>query len=105
MHSKIDIIVPVYNTGRYLEQCLNSLISQSLSEIQIICVNDGSTDRSDAIMQRYAYMDNRIRVIEQENKGYGAAVNHGLSVVQAEYVGIVESNDFVDPFVLKLCFG
>lgn len=100
MQSRIDIIVPIYNMGKYLEQCLNSLVTQSLRDMQIICVNDGSTDMSLEIIQRYAIADRRICVIEQENRGYGAAVNKGLSVSQAEYIGIVEPDDFIDP----LCF-
>lgn len=98
MRSKIDIIVPVYNMGRYLEQCLDSIVAQSLKEIRIICVNDGSTDISAEILDRYSRMDSRISVLEQENKGYGAAVNNGLSAARAEFVGIVEPDDFVDPF-------
>lgn len=101
MHSKIDIIVPIYNAERYLEQCLDSIVTQSLYEIQVICVNDGSTDLSGEIMRRYAQIDSRICVIEQENKGYGAAVNRGLSVAQAEYIGIVEPDDFVDSFCFE----
>lgn len=104
MQSKIDVIVPVYNAGKYLAQCLDSLVTQSLQEIQIICVNDGSTDVSAEIIQRYARMDSRICVIEQQNKGYGAAVNHGLSVTQAEYIGIVEPDDFVDPVCFDTLF-
>lgn len=100
MQSRIDIIVPIYNMGKYLEQCLDSLVTQSLRDVQIICVNDGSTDMSSEIIQRYAVADSRIRVIAQENRGYGAAVNKGLSVSQAEYVGIVEPDDFIDP----ICF-
>lgn len=98
MRSKIDIIVPVYNVGHYLAKCLDSIVAQSLNEIQIICVNDGSTDISAEILHRYSRMDSRISVLEQENKGYGAAVNNGLSAAQAEFVGIVEPDDFVDPF-------
>lgn len=101
MCSKIDIIVPVYNTEQYLEQCLDSIIGQSLYEIQVFCVNDGSTDGSAEIIRRYADKDSRIHVIDQENKGYGAAVNKGLSAVRSEYVGIVEPDDFVDPFCFE----
>lgn len=104
MRSKIDIIVPVYNVGHYLAQCLDSIVAQSLNEIQIICVNDGSTDISAEILHRYSRMDSRISVLEQENKGYGAAVNNGLSAAQAEFVGIVEPDDFVDPFCFDTLF-
>lgn len=101
LYSKIDVIVPVYNNEQYLEQCLDSIITQTLHEIRVICVNDGSTDRSSEILQKYARMDDRVCVIEQENKGYGAAVNMGLSVAQAQYIVIVESDDFIDPFCFQ----
>jgi len=101
LHSKIDVIIPVYNNEQYLEQCLDSIITQTLHEIRVICVNDGSTDRSTEILRKYVNMDSRLCVIEQKNKGYGAAVNQGLSNARAEYVGIVESDDFVDPFCFE----
>lgn len=101
MHSKVDIIVPIYNVEQYLAQCLDSIVTQSLNEIQIICVNDGSTDTSADILHEYSCMDSRISVLEQENKGYGAAINHGLSAAHAEFIGIVEPDDFVDPFCFE----
>lgn len=92
---KISIIVPVYNVERYLRDCLNSLINQTLSDIEIICVNDGSTDSSPRILEEYASKDSRIKVINKENSGYGASMNMGLAAAEGEYIGIVESDDFV----------
>ena len=92
---KISIIVPIYNVERYLRDCLNSLINQTLSDIEIICVNDGSTDSSPRILEEYALKDSRIKVINKENSGYGASMNMGLAAAEGEYIGIVESDDFV----------
>ena len=86
---KISIIVPVYNVERYLRDCLNSLINQTLSDIEIICVNDGSTDSSPRILEEYASKDSRIKVINKENSGYGASMNMGLAAAEGEYIGIV----------------
>ena len=92
---RISIIVPVYNVDRYLRDCLNSLINQTLSDIEIICVNDGSTDSSPRILEEYVARDSRIKVINKENSGYGASMNIGLTAAEGEYIGIVESDDFV----------
>ena len=93
---KVSIIVPVYNAVRYLRQCLESLVWQSLKEIEIICVNDGSVDTSLQILEEYALRDDRIVVINKDNGGYGSAMNVGLKAATGEYIGIVESDDFVD---------
>ena len=75
---KVSLLVPVYNVERYLEQCLDSALSQTLSDIEVICVNDGSTDSSPEILRAYAARDGRIRIIDKENSGYGASMNRGL---------------------------
>ena len=95
MDSKIDIIVPTYNVEPYLEQCLKSIVNQSLPDIRVICVNDGSTDRSLDILQHFAHTDSRISIISQSNKGYGAAINCGFSCATSQYIGIVEPDDSV----------
>lgn len=92
----VSIIVPVYNVEKYLERCLDSLISQTLKEIEVICINDGSTDSSGQILSRYAQKDNRIRVINQENAGLSAARNTGLNVAKGEFIGFVDSDDWID---------
>lgn len=98
---KITVIVPVYNTGKYLEQCLESVLMQTYYNIQILCINDGSTDNSKDILQRFAEKDSRLQIINQDNRGYGAAVNKGLDLADGEYINIVESDDFLDPVTIE----
>jgi glycosyltransferase involved in cell wall biosynthesis len=92
---KVSIIVPVYNIENYLEKCLDSLINQTLSDIQIIIINDGSNDNSDNIIKKYNY-DNRIKYIKKENGGLSDARNTGLQYVDGEYIGFVDGDDYVD---------
>lgn len=92
---KISIILPVYNVGKYLRQSLDSLINQTLEDIEIICVNDGSTDDSTKILNEYTKNDARIKVIHQENKGTGAARNEGLKMARGECIGFVDPDDWV----------
>lgn len=93
---KVSIIVPIYNVEQYLKECLDSLICQSLKDIEVICVNDGSTDRCTEILNAYAQKDSRFLVINQPNGGYGKAMNQGLRAATGEYVGIAEPDDYVD---------
>ncbi|MDO5424143.1 MAG: glycosyltransferase [Eubacteriales bacterium] len=92
---KVSIIVPTYNVEEYLDQCMTSLINQTLKDIEIICINDGSTDHSLEILKRYAAQDPRIKIIDKENGGYGIGMNIGLDNCTGEYVGIVEPDDYV----------
>lgn len=94
---KVSIVVPVYNVEKYLKECIESLLSQKLKDIEIIAVDDGSTDSSLSILEGYASKDKRLRVISKENEGYGKTMNRGFSEARAEYIGIVESDDFADP--------
>ena len=96
MNIKVSIIVPVYNVEKYLRQCLDSLINQTLQEIEIICVDDGSTDNSSNILSDYAQKDSRIIVHRQENQGLANARNAGLKLANGEYIGFLDSDDFVD---------
>ncbi len=91
----VSVIVPVYNVASYLTECMDSLVQQTLHDIEIICVNDGSTDESLEILQSYADHDARIIIIDKENAGYGAAINSGFDRATGEYIGIVEPDDFV----------
>lgn len=93
--SKVSVIIPTYNVEPYLHQCLDSVTRQTLQDIEIICVNDGSTDRSLEIIQEYANRDSRIVVITGPNGGYGKAMNKGLEVATGEYIGIVEPDDYI----------
>lgn len=94
---KVSVIIPVYNTEEYLEKCLDSVINQTLSDIEIICINDCSTDNSLGILNKYAANDNRITVIDfKENKGAAAARNKGIETAKGKYLGFIDSDDFID---------
>lgn len=93
---KISIIVPVYNTAKYLHQCLDSLKNQTLSEIEIICVNDGSTDNSLEILNEYAKKDSRFIVIKQKNQGQSVARNLGIKTAKGQFIGFIDSDDYAD---------
>lgn len=93
---KVSIIVPVYNAQKYIERCIHYLIEQTLEEIEIIVVNDGSTDNSMEYVHKLANIDKRIKIINQENKLQGSARNNGLSHAKGEYIGFCDADDFVD---------
>lgn len=94
--AKVSVIVPVYNVEKYLKRCLDSLINQTLSDIDIICINDGSKDSSLQILEQYAQKDSRIVIYSQENSGLSVARNTGLEHASGEYIGFVDSDDWVD---------
>ena len=94
--AKVSVVVPVYNVEKYLTECLDSIINQTLEDIEIICVNDGSTDSSLEILNNYAQKDKRIIVINKANSGYGNTMNIGINASTGEYIGIIESDDFAD---------
>lgn len=97
----VSVVMPVYNAGRYLRQCLDSLVCQTLQDIEIICVDDGSTDDSVAILEEYARKDNRIRFICQSNGGAGAARNNGIRNATGEYLSILDCDDFFEIDMLE----
>ena len=101
---KVSIIVPVYNVEKYLCQCIDSLLNQTLEEIEVICVDDGSTDKSGQILDNYQTKDARVMVIHKENRGYGHTINVGLNNAKGEYVGIVESDDYVLPEMFETLY-
>lgn len=98
---KVSVIIPVYNVEEYLRQCLDSVINQTLKEIEIICVDDGSTDSSLEILKEYAAKDPRITVITQQNLHAGVARNAGLAVAKGEYLSFLDSDDFFELNMLK----
>lgn len=98
---KVSILVPVYNVERFLPQCLDALCGQTLRDIEIVCINDGATDGSPAILHEYAARDARIRVIDKRNTGYGHSLNLGISQARGEYIGIIEPDDFPDKRMFK----
>lgn len=94
--AKVSIIVPVYNVKKYLRKCLDSLINQTLKDIEIICINDGSTDKSLEILEEYKNRDSRIILLNQENSGQSIARNNGIKKATGEYIGFVDPDDWVD---------
>jgi len=98
---KVSVVIPVYNVEEYLNECLDSLIGQTLSEIEIICVDDGSTDRSLEVLNSYAEKDHRVKVLQQKNQYAGIARNNGLQVATGEYVIFLDSDDFFSPDLLE----
>lgn len=93
---KISVIIPIYNVEEYLPQCLNTLIKQTLFDLEFICIDDGSTDNSFKILQRYANKDSRIKIISQTNHGQGFARNRGINAAAGEYIGFVDPDDWVE---------
>lgn len=96
MEPILSVIIPVYNTEKYLVKCLDSVISQTLKNIEIICINDGSTDNSLAFLQQYNEIDKRIRIIDKKNGGLSSARNIGIENAKGRYITFVDSDDFVE---------
>ena len=94
---RISVIIPVYNAETWLPRCLDSVINQSFRDIEILCVNDGSTDHSAQILREYAAKDSRISVLEQEKSGAGAARNRGILAARGEFISFVDSDDKLLP--------
>ena len=93
---KISIIVPIYNVESYLKRCLDSLINQTYSNIEIILINDGSTDLSGDISSKYAKIDKRIKLINSSNKGVSCARNKGLELASGDYIMFVDPDDYIE---------
>ncbi|MBQ9738122.1 MAG: glycosyltransferase [Alphaproteobacteria bacterium] len=93
---KISIIIPVYNVEKYLRCCLDSVLNQTFQDFEVICVNDGSTDECPHILDEYAQKDKRIKILNKTNSGYGHSMNEGLAIATGMYIGIVESDDFIE---------
>ncbi|WP_298578782.1 glycosyltransferase [uncultured Olegusella sp.] len=92
----LSVILPIYNVERFLEQCLASVAQQSFNDIQVICIDDGSTDSSSQIIDSFVRKDPRFEAIHKQNGGYGKAVNVGLSYAKGEYISIIEPDDYID---------
>lgn len=97
----VSVIIPIYNVESYLAQCLDSILGQSYKNIEVICIDDGSTDSSGAIAQQYANKDPRVRIITQANAGQSAARNRGLEQASGEYVAFIDSDDYIDREFIK----
>lgn len=98
---KVSVIVPIYNTAKYLKRCICSIIEQELKDIEIICVNDGSTDNSLDILQELAVQDSRIRIVNQCNAGSVSARKSGVAIANGEYIGFVDSDDWIDSLMYE----
>ncbi len=101
---KISVIIPVYNTEKYLDECLDSVENQTLKEIEILCVNDGSKDNSLEVLQKHAEKDDRIKIINQENAGVSAARNTGIKAAQGKYISFFDSDDIILPYFLEKAY-
>lgn len=101
MQPVVSLLVPIYNVEKYLRECLDSAKSQTLSDIEVICINDGSTDGSPDIIREYMQVDSRFKIIDKPNSGYGASMNQGLDAACGKYISILESDDFFEPDALE----
>lgn len=102
---KISVIIPVYNTGKYLAECLDSVINQTLADIEIICIDDGSTDDSAKILKKYAKQDSRIKVLTQKNSGVVVARNNGIAHATADLIYPLDSDDIIVPNCLEKLYN
>ena len=89
METAVSVVMPIYNASKFLKESLGGLVQQTLKNIEIICVNDGSTDDSLEIMRKYAFNDARIKIIDKANSGYGNTMNEGIKIATGEYIGIL----------------
>jgi len=105
MQPKISIVVPVYNVENYLSECLDSICSQTYTNLEIICVNDGSSDSSLQICQNFKARDHRIIVLNQNNQGVSEAKNTGLRHVTSDFVSFVDSDDYIDPRYIEVLYN
>lgn len=104
-NSKISVVVPVYNVMNYLKQCLDSIIQQTYTNLEIILVDDGSTDQSGSICDSYKERDSRITVIHKENGGLSDARNTGLNICKGDYISFVDSDDYLSPYFYEILMG
>lgn len=100
----IGVIVPVYNTEQYFDRCVQSIVSQTFSDLEIILIDDGSKDNSGVLCDAWVKKDSRIRVIHQHDAGAGAARNRGLSVATSEYIAFVDSDNWIAPDMYQILY-
>ena len=102
---KVSVIMPCLNMEKYIRQCLNSVVCQTLKEIEIIIVDAGSKDGTLEILREYAREDARIQVLHSDKKSYGYQMNRGIAMASGEYIGIVETDDFIEPDMMAVLYG
>lgn len=90
------MIIPIYNTGKYLPKCLDSILNQTFNQIEILCIDDGSTDNSLQILEEYSNKDSRIKIFSNNHNGAGAARNTGLDNAKGKYISFIDSDDWID---------
>ncbi len=103
--TKVSIIVPVYNTAKYLSKCLDSIIDQTYQNLEIIAINDGSTDNSETILKEYAKKESRLKIITQKNQGLSNARNAGLKRASGDFITFVDSDDIIEPEMIEKMLG
>lgn len=104
MSAIISIIVPIYNVDNYLEKCIDSILNQALEEFELVLVNDGSTDNSGAICDKYSNKDERVKVIHKKNGGVSSARNVGIKNANGDYIGFVDPDDYIDKYMYKTLY-
>ena len=97
----ISIIVPVFNTEKYVKKCIESILCQSYKNIELIIIDDGSTDNSGLIIDEYSMLDSRIKVVHKQNGGQASARNIGLDLAKGDYIGFVDSDDWIEPTMIE----
>lgn len=102
---KVSVILPIYNVEKYLKKCLDSIVNQTFKSIEIICVNDGSTDSSLEILNEYANNDARFIVLSQENQGQGVARNRGIEIAKGEYLQFIDPDDWIEPDAIEILYN
>lgn len=102
METKVSIIVPIFNSAEYLKRCLDSIINQTYSNLEIILIDDGSRDSSLSIMKSYSLKDCRIQIFSQKNKGLSATRNRGINLAEGEYLSFIDSDDYIDPNFIEI---
>ena len=101
----ISVIIPIYKVERFLPRCLQSVVDQTYKNLEIICVNDGSPDKCDEILRKYAQNDSRFKIIEQKNQGLSASRNHGLDQAHGEYVFFLDADDYIHVQALEILYN
>ena len=94
--SLVSVIVPIYNAGKFLRQCLDSICNQTHKNLEIILIDDGCTDDSPAVIDEYAARDSRVKAVHKENGGYGAGCNRGIEMATGKWISIIEPDDYID---------
>ena len=100
----VSVLVPIYNVENTLEKCLDSLVAQKLDRIEFILINDGSTDGSLKVIQKYVKEDKRFRILDKVNSGYGDSINRGIELAKGKYIGIVEPDDFCEVDMFEVLY-